>query len=124
LVKCGLDGIVAEFHYWSYGEGAERAMIPRREVVEEELREIAEKHGAVVSSEKVSKSSLSGWIGWPRLLRYSVVVVRVAGDDRKRVETCLREIFEEYGRPDEVPSALFGSKREGRKIIELVLREL
>ena len=121
-----LDGIVAEFHYWSYGESAERAMTPRREVAEEELREIAEAHGVAVSLERASRSSLSGWIGLPRLLTYSVMVVRVSGDDEGRVKACLREIFQEYGRPDEVPSALFGSKSKtrGRKIIESVLQGL
>lgn len=119
-----LDGVVAEFHYWSYGEAAERAMVTHREVVGEELREIAERHGVAVSSERVSVHFWSGWFGYPRLSRYGKVVVRVVGDDERRVEACLREIFEQYGKPDEVPSAFFGSKRRGRKIIESVLREM
>jgi len=39
------------------------------------------------------------------------------------VKICVGRIFLLYGRPDEVPSALFGEKRSGKKIIDDLLKE-
>lgn len=118
-----LDGIVAEFHYWSYGEAAETAMTSRREVVEEDLKEIAEKYDVTTSFERVSAHFWAGMFR-VRMPSYRKTVVRVVGDDGEKVRMCLREIFEEYGKPDEVPLAFSGNKGRGRRIIESVLREL
>jgi len=98
-------------------------MLPRSEV-EEELKEIAERHSLTVYSEKVSTPSFAGWFGYPRFLWCIKVVVMVFGDDEGRVSMCLSEIFERYGRLDEAPSAFSSSKRRGRKIIKLVLSEI
>lgn len=116
--------IIAEFHYWDYGEYSGEAMDSRPEVKIEELDRISREFDVDVKVRKVSASYFAPMrIGW-RLPRYGKVVIQVVGERVEDVKVCVGRIFLLYGRPDEVPSAFFGEKRVGRTIIEELLREL
>jgi len=99
-------------------------MLPRPEVREEDLERIVKKHGVTIDSRSVSATfwGLSR-IGWPRLPRYSKVIIQVIGYEEDSIKNCLREVFSLYGRPDEVPAAPLGEKKTGKRIIESILRD-
>ncbi len=114
--------VIAEVHYWNFGEFNETAMDRRSEVDEEELKRIARKHDVTLSCRR---KSARFWM--PSRLgsvpRYEERVVEVAAHDEDSVRDCLREIFKMYGRPDEIPSPIFGEKRLGRRIVGEALKE-
>lgn len=98
-------------------------MEPRPEIKAWELERLAREFSVKVEAEKVSASYFSSVrIGW-RLPVYAKVVVRVVGGHAEEVKACVGRIFLLYGRPDEVPYAFSGGKRDGRRIIEDLLRE-
>ena len=114
---------MAEFHYWDYGEYSQTAMVSRPEIRVDELERIAREFNVKVSAAKVSATYFSlVRIGW-RVPRYDRIVVQVVGERVDDVKKCIGRIFLLYGRPDEVPCALFGEKRAGRMIIDELLRE-
>lgn len=118
-----LAEIIAEFHYWDYGEYSPTAMDSRPDIRIEELERIAREFNVKVEVKKAEATYFSPWrISW-RLPSYGKIVVQVAGERMDAVKACVGRIFLLYGRPDEVPSALFGGKRAGRKIIDDLLRE-
>jgi len=118
-----LHDILAEFHYWDYGEYSQTAMDYRPEIRMEELEKIAREFGVRVEVKKVSASYFAlGRIDWS-LPSYGKIVVKVVGESVDAVRVCIGRIFILYGRPDEVPSTLFGEKRAGKKIIDDLLRE-
>lgn len=94
----------------------------RPEVEEEELERIAKKHGVTINSRNVSAAfwSLGRIGGFPR---YSKVIVEVTGYEEDSIKNCVKEVFSVYGRPDEVPFALFGEKKEGKRIIDGILKD-
>ena len=115
--------IIAEFHYWDYGEFSRTAMKPSPEIKTEELEKIAREFNVKVEAKKVIAAySTPGRIGY-RLPRYRRVDIQVSGERPDDVKTCVGRIFLLYGRPDEVPAALSGGKKAGKKIIEELLRE-
>lgn len=115
--------IIAEFHYWDYGEFSRTAMETRPEIKTEELEKIAREFNIKVEAKKVTAAySTPGRIGY-RLPNYSRVDIQVSGERPDAVKTCVGRIFLLYGRPDEVPAALLGGKKAGRKIIDELLRE-
>lgn len=115
--------IMAEFHYWDYGEYSRTAMDSRPEIRVEELERIAREFNVRVEVKKVSAVYFApARIGW-RAPNYGKVVVQVVGERVDDVKACVGRVFLLYGRPDEVPSAFFGRKRAGRMVIEDLLRE-
>lgn len=114
--------IVVEFHYWDYGEFAKTAMEPRSEIKNDELERIARRFSVKVEARKVVASYLRSMRGM-RLPSYRRVDILVSGERTSDVKGCVGEIFKLYGKPDEVPRALFGSKKAGKKIIDEVLRD-
>jgi DNA-directed RNA polymerase subunit M/transcription elongation factor TFIIS len=114
--------IIAEFHYWDYGEFSRTAMKPRPEIKTEELEKIAREFNVKVEAKKTAASYFApGRIGY-RLPRYRKVEIQVSGEQPDDIKTCVSRIFLLYGRPDEVPSALSGGKKAGKKIIDELLR--
>jgi len=113
--------IVAEFHYWDYGEFSKTAMMPRPEIKSDELERIARGFNVKVDARK-RVASYAGFMGGMRLPSYRRVDILVSGERARDVKGCVGEIFKLYGKPDEVPRALFGSKRTGKKIVDEVLR--
>ncbi len=119
-----MTNIIAEFHYWDYGKYSGEAMDSRPEVKKEELDRICLEFNVDIKVKKVSASYFSlTRIGF-RLPKYDKVIIQVIGEIVEDVEACVCRIFLRYGKPDEVPSHLFGGKRVGRVIIEELLREL
>jgi hypothetical protein len=114
--------IVTEFHYWDYGEFAKTAMKPRPEIKTDELERIARRFNVKVEAKKVVASYL-GFMRGMRLPSYRRVDILVSGEQAAGVKGCVGEIFKLYGKPDEVPGALFGSKKTGKKIVDEVLRD-
>ena len=115
--------IIAEFHYWDYGEYSRTAMEPRPKIKTEELEKIAREFNVKVEANKVDSTYFTlGRISW-RPPSYNMVIIQVSGELPDDVKTCVGRIFLTYGRPDEVPSAPFGSKKAGKKIIEELLKE-
>jgi len=115
--------IIAEFHYWNYDEYSRTAMKPRPEIKTEELEKIAREFKVKVEVKKVTATySTPGRIGY-RLPSYRRVDIQVSGERPDDVKTCVGRIFLLYGRPDEVPAALLGGKKAGKKIIDELLRE-
>ena len=113
--------IIAEFHYWDYGEFSKTSMMPRPEIKSDELERIARGFNVKVEANKVV-SSYAGFTRGMRLPSYRRVDILVSGERSRDVKDCVGEIFKLYGKPDEVPRALFGSKRAGKKIVDEVLR--
>jgi hypothetical protein len=114
--------IVVEFHYWDYGEFSKTAMKPSPEIKNDELERIARRFNVKVEAKKVVASYLGFTYGM-RLPSYRRVDIFVSGERTRDVKGCVGEIFRLYGKPDEVPRALFGSKRTGKKIVDEVLRD-
>jgi len=115
--------IIAEFHYWDYGEYSRTAMETRPEIKTEELEKIAREFNVKVEAKKVTATySTPGRIGY-RLPSYRRVDIQVSGERPDAVKTCVGRIFLLYGRPDEAPAALSGGKKAGKKIIDELLRE-
>ena len=114
--------IVVEFHYWDYGEFAKTAMKSRPEIRTDELERIARRFNVKVEAKKVVAHYLPS-ARTMRLPSYRRVDIFVSGEQTRDVKGCLSEIFKLYGKPDEVPGALFGSKKAGKKIIDEVLRD-
>jgi len=115
--------IISEFRYWDHGEYSKTAMEPSLEIKTEELDKIARQFNVKVEAKKVIASYFTlGRIGWSRP-SYRRVDIQVSGERPDDVKTCISSIFLLYGRPDEVPAALLGSKKAGKKIIDKLLRE-
>ena len=118
-----MPAIIAEFHYWDYGVYSQTAMESRPEIRVEELEKIAREFGVGVEVKKASASYFASWrIGWS-FPSYGKIIVRVVGERVDTVRICVGRIFLLYGRPDEIPPALYGEKRIGKKIIDDLLRE-
>jgi len=117
-----LAAIEAEFHYWDYGEFSRTAMMPRPEIKRDELESIARRFNVKVEAEKRAASYVGFARGMP-LPSYRRVDILVSGERIRDVQGCVSEIFRLYGKPDEVPRALFGRKRAGKKIVDEVLRD-
>ena len=113
--------IIAEFHYWDYGEYSRDAMEPRPEIKAEDLEKIAQEFNVNVSVKKVSTAYITPMI-W-RNSSYCKIVIQVIGKNSEDVKVCVGRIFLRYGKPDEIPTALFGEKKEGKRIIEDLLKE-
>jgi len=112
--------IIAEFSYWSYGEFARSAMVPRPEVNASDVEKIARRYAVKVDvHQAASHFFMLGRV----TSRYRKIVVRVIGDQAGEIRGCVREIILLYGRPDEVPLAFSASKRAGKAIVESLLRE-
>lgn len=115
--------VIAEFHYWDYEEFSGTAMKRRPQIITGELENIAREFNVKVDVKKAAAQYFApGRIGW-RLPKYSRVGIQVSGERSDDVKSCIGKIFLLYGRPDEVPRAMFGSKRDGKKIIDELLRE-
>jgi hypothetical protein len=118
--------IIAEFHYWDYGEFSITAMKPRPEIKTEELEKIAQEFNVKFDAKKVAAYYFRLRVIFsPYKLRgsHSRVEIQVSGERPDDVKTCVGRIFLLYGRPDKVPAALSGSKKAGKKIIDELLRE-
>jgi hypothetical protein len=98
-------------------------MEPSPEIKNDELERIARRFNVKVEAKKVVASYLRYMRGM-RLPSYRRVDILVSGEQTDGVKGCVGEIFKLYGKPDEVPGALFGSKKAGKKIIDEVLRDL
>jgi len=119
-----LAAIVAEFHYWDYGEFSKTAMEPRPEIKNDELERIARRFNVKVEAEKVEKPYRRFSSSPMRLpIFYRRVDILVSGEQSRDVKGCVGEIFKLYGKPDEVPRAMFGSKKAGKKIVDEALRD-
>lgn len=115
--------IIAEFHYWDYGAYVGTAMEVRPAIRCGELEELARAFNVSISINKASSTFFSLGVFGRNLPRYDKVIVRVVGGQSKDVRTCVGRIFLLYGRPDEVPSAFFGGKKVGKRLIDELLRE-
>jgi hypothetical protein len=114
--------IVAEFHYWDYGEFSKTAMVPRPEIKNDELERIARGFNVKVEAKKVV-ASYARFARGMRLPSYHRVDILVSGELTRDVKGYVCEIFKLYGKPDEVPRALFGSKKAGKKIVDDAIRD-
>ena len=115
--------IIAEFHYWDYGEFSRTAMKPRPEIKTEELEKIAQESNVKVEAKKATASYFTpGRIGM-RIPSYNRVEIQVSGEQPDAIKSCVGRIFMLYGQPDGVPTALSGGKKAGKKIIDELLRE-
>jgi hypothetical protein len=121
-VWVSLAVIVAEFHYWDYGEFSKTAMEPRPEIKNDELERIARLFNVKVEAKKVEVPYRSFSRSPMRLPIYRRVDISVSGEQAYDVKSCVDQIFKLYGKPDEAPTALFGSKKAGKKIVDEVLR--
>jgi hypothetical protein len=115
--------IVAEFHYWDYGEFSKTAMKPGPEIKNDELERIARRFNVKVEAKKVAKTFVGFGYRGMRLPHYHRVDIFVSGEQSLDVKGCVGEIFKLYGKPDEVSGALFGSKKAGKKIVDEALRD-
>jgi hypothetical protein len=115
--------IVAEFHYWDFGEFSKTAMMPRPEIKNDELERIARGFNVKVEAKKVVAYSRVGFPRGMQLPSYHRVDILVSGEQSRDVKGCVGEIFKLYGKPDEVPRALFGSKKAGKRIVDEALRD-
>ena len=113
--------IIAEFHYWDYGEYSRDAMEPRPEIKAEDLEKIAQEFNVNVSVKRGSTAYITP-MNW-RSSSYGKIVIQVTGKNSENVKVCVGRIFLRYGKPDEIPTALFGEKKEGKRIIEDLLKE-
>ena len=113
--------IVAEFHYWDYGEYSRDAMEPRPEIKTEELEKIAQEFNVNISVQRGSTLYFTP-MSW-RAPSYGRIIIQVTGKNSEDVKLCVGRIFLRYGKPDVIPTALFGEKKEGRRIIEDLLKE-
>lgn len=114
---------MAEFHYWDFGEFNRTAMDSRPEIRMENLKEIANQFGVDIKVEKISASFFHVMRFGSSIPHYGKVIVRVTGRNVDNIKTCIGRIFIRYGRPDEVPTAFFGSKRLGKAIIDDLINE-
>jgi hypothetical protein len=113
--------IVAEFRYWDYGEFSKTAMQSRPEIKNDELERTARLFNVKVEAKKV-ETPYRRWRSPVRLpIFYRRVDIFVSGEHARDVKDCVDQIFKLYGKPDEVPTALFGSKKAGKKIVDEVL---
>ena len=115
--------IVAEFRYWDYGEFSKTAMKPSPEIKNDELERIARRFNVTVEAKKSASTFVGFGYRGMRLPKYHRVDILVSGQQSLDVKGCVGEIFKLYGKPDEVPRALFGSKRVGKKIVDEALRD-
>jgi len=115
--------IIAEFHYWDYGEFSRTAMKPRPEIRTEELDKIAREFNVKVEAKKAAASYFAPSRIGMRVPRYSRVEIQVSGEQSDAIKSCVSRIFMIYGRPDGVPTALSGGKKAGKKIIDELLKE-
>ena len=122
LCVVSLVMIVAEFRYWDYGEFSKTAMMPHPEIDNAELERMARRFNVKVEANKVA-GSYRGFGRSIRLPSYRRVDISVSGEQSRDVKGCVNEIIRLYGKPDEVPGALFGSKKKGRKIVDEALRD-
>lgn len=113
--------IIAEFHYWDYGEYSRDAMEPHPEIKREDLEKIAQEFNVNVTVNRGSTAYITP--GSWRPSAYGKIVIQVIGKNSEDVKVCVGRIFLRYGKPDEIPTALFGEKKEGKRIIEDLLKE-
>jgi len=113
--------IVAEFHYWDYGDYSRAAMESRPEITMGALDTIAKEFNVTIHMERDRISYFHPLrLSW-RLPRYSRIVIQVRGKRVDDVRSGVGQIFLQYGQPDEVPAARFGEKKEGQQIIDKLL---
>jgi hypothetical protein len=118
-----LKEIIAEFYYWDYSEYSQTAMVSHPEVRAEELAKIARQFNVRIEARSVLASYFSlGRIGW-RSPNYRRVEILVYGARYEDVKACIGRILLRYGRPDEIPRKIFGTKRLGKRIIDELLSE-
>ena len=116
MPKHKINSIIADLHYWSYGELSEKAMFSHIEVKEEDIKRMAERYNLIIDFRNVS-SLLSLGIPTPSLPKYRKVILQVIGNDACIIKNCLKEMIKIYGKPDEIPQALFGEKKVGKNYI-------
>jgi len=97
-------------------------MVPSREIKTDELERIARQFNVKVEAVRGTTTFGNIWSRGLRMLGYRRVDIFVSGERAGDVKGCVCEIFKFYGKPDEVPRALFGSKKAGKKIIDDALR--
>ena len=108
--------IIAEFHYWDYGEFSRTAMKPRPEIKTEELEKIAREFNVKVEAKKAAASYFTpSRIGW-RIPSYSRVEIQVSGEQPDAVKTCVGRIFMLYGQPDGYLQHYQAVRRLGKKL--------
>lgn len=113
--------IIAEFHYWDYGEYSRTAMVSRPEIKTEDLEKIAQEFNVNVSVKRGSAVYITP-MSW-RSPSYCKILIQVTGRNSEDVRVCVGRIFLRYGKPDEIPIVLFGAKKEGKRIIDDLLKE-
>jgi hypothetical protein len=96
---------------------------PRPEIKNDELERIARLFNVKVEAKKVEKPYRRFLLGMRLPIFYRRVDILVSGEQAYDVKCCVDQIFKLYGNPDEVPIALFGSKKAGKKIVDEVLRD-
>jgi len=118
-----MPDIIAEFHYWDYGEYSKDAMKPRPEIKTEDLEKIAKEFNVKISVKRGSAAYFTSMrIGYRKTF-YGKIVIQVTGKHLEDVNKCVGRIFLRYGKPDEIPPAFFGEKKKGKRIIEDLLKE-
>jgi hypothetical protein len=115
--------IIAEFHYWDYGEFSKTAMKPRPEIKTEELEKISREFNVKVEVKKTTASYFTPNRIGIRIPSYNRIEIQVSGEQPDAIKSCIGRIFMLYGQPDRVPTALSGGKKAGKKIIDELLRE-
>jgi hypothetical protein len=115
--------IIAEFHYWDYGEFSRTAMKPRPEIKTEELEKIAREFNVKVEAKKATASYFTPSRIGMRIPSYNRIEIQVSGEQTDAIKYCVGKIFMLYGRPDGVSTALSGGKKAGKKIVDELLRE-
>ena len=118
-----MNEIIAEFHYWDYGDFNRTAMEIRPQIQAEELMAIAQQFDVHVKVEKIRASYFPLMRFSSRAVSYGKFIIRVSGTNVDAIKTCVGKIFIRYGRPDEVPMAFFGSKGAGKVIINTLLKD-
>lgn len=116
-----MSEIIVEFHYWNYGEYSKTAMDSKTEIKVDELESLAQEFNVKVEVKKVAAVYFTlVRIGW-RLPHYDKIVVKVVGERAEDIKAYVGRVFLLYGRPDEIPRAIFGGRKTGRIIIEELL---
>jgi len=93
------------------------------DVKPEDLRRIKEKYGTSIVG-RVVRAGPGGLIArriFSELL-FEMVIITVAGDQEEAVRNSIADIVKLYGKPD-IPSVLWGSKRQGSRIAKSVVEE-
>lgn len=96
-------------------------MVSRPEIRTEDLERIAQEFNVNISVKSGSTAYFTPMSWHPS--SYGKIVIQVSGKNSEDVKVCVGKIFLRYGKPDEIPTALFGEKKKGKKIIEDLLKE-